>query len=256
MCSRPFETRSRLSRRYPRGFAFYVAFPKSSVRPLGFAHLCRSRPRGSVHTLLPSSLRPVRLGPFHVSHPIPSVQATGTTVAASTGGVSALSVISLRRNGISTTSTIPTARLPAPSSAKSFAYPALVATAVVPIGSGIIPEKSPAKSDARPVTGIQLPITTGCARSPPQSLGKDAQAEFQETPRKPRKRLRLTRSREKMDSALAGGFASHPGNAGCDGAIHESSVDAADVERTSRCDVLESAKGSAPLPLDLFAADS
>src|SRR5437667_134232 len=71
MCSRPFETRSRppLSRRYPRGFAFYVAFPKSSIRPLGFAHLCRSRPRGSVHTLLPSLLRPVRLGPFHVAQP-------------------------------------------------------------------------------------------------------------------------------------------------------------------------------------------
>src|SRR5205807_4122912 len=25
-------------------------------RPLGFAHLCRSRPRGSIHSLLPSSL--------------------------------------------------------------------------------------------------------------------------------------------------------------------------------------------------------
>ena len=36
--------------------------------------------------------------------------------------------------------------------------PALVATAVVPVGSGIMPEKSPAKSDARPVTSIQLPI--------------------------------------------------------------------------------------------------
>src|SRR6266404_1058043 len=76
-----------------------------------------------------------------------AVQATGTTVAASTTGVSALSVISLRRNGISTTSAIPTARLPAPSSAKSFAYPALVATAVVAVGSGIIPEKSPANND-------------------------------------------------------------------------------------------------------------
>src|SRR5947207_14845863 len=75
------------------------------------------------------------------------------------GGVSALSVISLRRNGISTTSTIPSARHPAPSSAKSFAYPGLVATAVVPVGSGIMPEKSPAKSDARPVTSIQLPIS-------------------------------------------------------------------------------------------------
>ena len=41
---------------------------------------------------------------FYVAHPIRSVQATGTTVAGvSAGGVSALSVISLRRNGISTT---------------------------------------------------------------------------------------------------------------------------------------------------------
>src|SRR6266404_1911112 len=98
-------------------------------------------------------------------------QATGTTLlhyatarqaaaGVSAVGVSALSVISLRRNGISTTSAIPTARLPAPSSANSFAYPGLVAIAVVPVGSGIIPEKSPAKSDARPVTSIQLPIIT------------------------------------------------------------------------------------------------
>jgi hypothetical protein len=48
-------------------------------RPLGFTHLCRSRPRGSVHSLLPSSLRPVRLGPFHETqvrfapHPIRSI---------------------------------------------------------------------------------------------------------------------------------------------------------------------------------------
>src|SRR5205823_10516303 len=86
---------------------------------------------------------------------------TGTTVVGTSAGiVSALSVISLRRNGISTASAIPTARLPAPSSAKSFAYSALVAAAVVPVGSGIMPEKSPAKSDARPVTSIQLPIIT------------------------------------------------------------------------------------------------
>ena len=43
-------------------------------RPLGFAHLCRSRPRGSVHSLLRSSLKPVRLGPFHVAHPIRSIE--------------------------------------------------------------------------------------------------------------------------------------------------------------------------------------
>ena len=31
-----------------RGFAFYVAFAKSSIRPLGLTHLCRSHPCGSV----------------------------------------------------------------------------------------------------------------------------------------------------------------------------------------------------------------
>ena len=92
--------------------------------------------------------------------------------------------------------------------------------------------------------------------SPLQSLGEDAQAECQETPRKPRKRLRLTRSREEMDSDSSGGFAPHPGNAGCGGAIHQSSVDAADVDRSGRRDVLARANASAPLPLDLFAADS
>ena len=72
--------------------------------------------------------------------------------------------------------------------------------------------------------------------SPSQSLGEDAQTECQETPRKPRKRLRLTRSREKMDSALAGSLALNPGDAGGSGAIHQSSVDAADVDRTGQRD--------------------
>src|SRR5436305_14120531 len=104
----------------------------------------------SAHSLLPLSLMPVRLGPFHVAHPIRSIQATGTTVAATMGRVSALSVISLRRNGISTTSAIPTARLPAPRSAKSLAYHGLVAPAVVPVGPGVFLEKSPAYSDGSP----------------------------------------------------------------------------------------------------------
>src|SRR5437868_13000318 len=107
-------------------------------------------------------------------------------------------------------------------------------------------------------------MTTGCTRSPPQSLGEDAEAECQETPRKPRKRLRLTRSHahkrlrltrsgEKMDSGSARGFAPHPGDAGGGGAIHQSSVDAADVDRTGQRNVLERAKGSASLPLDRSA---
>ena len=92
--------------------------------------------------------------------------------------------------------------------------------------------------------------------SPPQSLGEDVHAECQETPRKPRKRLCLTRSREKMDSALAGGFAPHPGGAGGGGAIHQSSVDATDVDRSGQRDVLERAEAPASLPLDRSAADS
>src|SRR5436305_4624833 len=82
--------------------------------------------------------------------------------------------------------------------------------------------------------------------SPPQSLGEDAQAECQETPRKPRKRLRLTWSQEEMDSAPARGFALHTGDAGGGGAIHQSSLDAADVDREGGRDVLEHAEASAP----------
>jgi hypothetical protein len=54
MCSRAFETRSLPSSLATthRGFAFYLAFPRSSIRPLGFTHLCRSRPRGSIRSLL------------------------------------------------------------------------------------------------------------------------------------------------------------------------------------------------------------
>lgn len=74
---------------------------------------------------------------------------------------------------------------------------------------------------------------------PPQSLGEDAHAERKETPRK---RLGLTRSREKMVSGPARGFAPHPGDAGGGGAIRRSSVDAADVDRSEQRDVLECAK--------------
>ena len=109
--------------------------------------------------------------------------------------------------------------------------------------------------------GRRLPLQSARHRrvafgSPPQSLGEDAQVEGQETPRKPRKRLPLTRSRENMDSVLAGGFAPYPGDASGGGAIHQSSADAADVDRSEQRDVLERAKASAPLPLDRFAADS
>jgi len=53
-----------------------------------------------------------------------------------------------------------------------------------------------------------------------------------------------------MDSAVAGGFAPHPGDAGGGSAIYQSSVDPADVDRTGRRDVLESSEAPAPLPLD------
>ena len=94
--------------------------------------------------------------------------------------------------------------------------------------------------------------------SPPQSLGEDAQAECQETPRKPRKRLRLTRFFSPLEVGLdsGGGLAPYPADASGGGAIRQSSVDAADVDRSGRRDVLEHAEASAPLPLDRLAADS
>ena len=47
---------------------------------------------------------------------------------------------------------------------------------------------------------------------------------------------------EKMDSDSARGFAPYPGDASGGGAIHQSSVDAADVDRTGQRRVLEHAK--------------
>jgi hypothetical protein len=46
MCSRPFETRSLFSSLATthRGFAFYVAFPKSSIRPAGLPMITRTAP--------------------------------------------------------------------------------------------------------------------------------------------------------------------------------------------------------------------
>jgi hypothetical protein len=80
-------------------------------RPLGFTHLCRGFPARSIRFIeTRSALAFSRCYPrsftFYLGKPISSIQATGTRVAASMGGVSALSVISLRRNGISTTSAI------------------------------------------------------------------------------------------------------------------------------------------------------
>jgi hypothetical protein len=60
MYSRAFETRSRrpLSRRYPRGFAFYVAFPKSSIRPLGLPIYVARVPAASIRSPLPIAALP------------------------------------------------------------------------------------------------------------------------------------------------------------------------------------------------------
>ena len=44
-----------------------------------------------------------------------------------------------------------------------------------------------------------------------------------------------------MDSDRARGLGPYPGDAGGGGAIHESSVDATDVDREGRCDVLKQA---------------
>jgi hypothetical protein len=59
-----------------------------------------------------------------------------------------------------------------------------------------------------------------------------------------------------MDFDSPPGFSPVPGDAGGFGAIHKSSVDVADVDRSGQCDVLERAKAPAPLPLDRSAADS
>src|SRR6476469_7051088 len=100
-------------------------------------------------------------------------------------------------------------------------------------------------------------ITASCARTLPQSLGEDAEPNAK-TPRKPRKRLRLTRSCSSMEMGFdrAAGFNPNPGNAGGSGAIRQSSADAADVDRTGRRGVLERAEASALLSLDRSAANS
>src|SRR5438270_634170 len=79
---------------------------------------------------------------------------------------------------------------------------------------------------------------------------KQHNAESEETPRK---RLRLTRSQEKMDSDPACRSAPHPAGAGGDGAIHKSATNAPHVDRPG---LRKRTKGSAPLPLDRSGADS
>ena len=59
-----------------------------------------------------------------------------------------------------------------------------------------------------------------------------------------------------MDFGPGRGFPPHPGDASGGGAIRQSSTDATDVDRTDWRNILERAKASAALPLDLFAADS
>ncbi len=69
MCSRPFETRSLPSSLATthRGFAFYVAFPKSSIRPLGLPIYVARRPR--LHSLVATP----RDFTFYVADPISSI---------------------------------------------------------------------------------------------------------------------------------------------------------------------------------------
>ena len=69
MRSRAFETRSLPSSLATthRGFAFYVAFPKSSIRPLGLAHLCRSHPSGSIRSVAAATFT------FYLADPISSI---------------------------------------------------------------------------------------------------------------------------------------------------------------------------------------
>ena len=101
--------------------------------------------------------------------------------------------------------------------------------------------------DDRFATLAQLEIQRVALGSPSQSLGEDDHAESKETE---------IQTPLEMDSNPARGFSPHPGDAGGGGAIHQSSVDAADVDRPRRRDVLERAKASTALPLDRSGADS
>jgi hypothetical protein len=78
MCSRSFETRSLPSSLATthRGFAFYVAFPKSSIRPVGFAHDHSHRPVFAPAALaaLPSTRAIPDRDVFYVADPISSIE--------------------------------------------------------------------------------------------------------------------------------------------------------------------------------------
>ena len=76
MCSRPFETRllaSSLAATH-RGFAFYVAFPKSSIRPVGFPIYVARVPAAPLYLGSSRSLdRYPRGVAGHVAHPARSI---------------------------------------------------------------------------------------------------------------------------------------------------------------------------------------
>jgi hypothetical protein len=75
MCSRPFETRSLPSSLAAthRGFAFYVAFPKSSIPSIARV-LCRSSDSLHCISLAPARLDRYRRGlPGHVALPSRSI---------------------------------------------------------------------------------------------------------------------------------------------------------------------------------------
>jgi len=91
------------------------------------------------------------------------------------------------------------------------------------------------------------PVPEVALAGPPQFVGEDAHYESNE--------MEIQTPLE-MDSDPARGFAPHPAGASGRRAIHQSSVDAADINRSGPRDVLECAKGPAPLPLDRSAADS
>jgi hypothetical protein len=62
------------TRAIPDRDVFYVAFPKSSIRPVGLPIYVARCLRGSIHSPLPVRLKPVRLGPFYVADPITSIE--------------------------------------------------------------------------------------------------------------------------------------------------------------------------------------
>src|SRR5947209_5536871 len=100
------------------------------------------------------------------------------------------------------------------------------------------------------VTGHFLCREAVALVSPPRSLGKDVEGEGKETEIR-RKEFYSPGAYPsvEMDLDPTHNFAAPPGNPGRGGAIHQSAIHVADVDRAGRRHVRERAKAPNPLPL-------